>query len=112
MLYMLRAVTETARDTHGKILAICDLLDQSLERGRSHLSKHTYSRELVELTFERPYCRIRHLEEAGFGNRHTCSRYLKAMESAGLLASKRFGREKIFINRQLMAILTGEERKP
>ena len=112
VLYMLRAVTETARDTHGKILAICDLLDQSMERAKSGLPRHTYSGELVELTFEQPYCRIRHLEEAGLGNRHTCSRYLKDMEAAGLLSSRQYGRDKVFINLPLMAILAGDERMP
>ena len=111
VLFMLRTVRETARDTHEKTLAIWDLLDRSLDRAKSHLPKHTYSRELVELTFQRPYCRIRHLEEAGLGNRHTCSRYLKDLEATGLLSSRRVGRDKIFINQPLMRILTGEERR-
>jgi Fic family protein len=108
ILYVLRGVAETARDTHEKILAIGDLLARTLEEAKSRLPKSTYSKELVEQTFVLPYCRIRNLEEAGLGNRHTCSRYLSQMEAAGMLISKRYGRENVFINHRLMRILTGE----
>ncbi len=109
ILYVLRGVAQTARMTHAQILAMCDLLARTLEEARSRLPKHIYSKELIDLTFVRPYCRVRHLTEAGLGNRHTCSRYLHQMAVSGLLTAKRLGRENVFINTRLMEILTGHQ---
>jgi hypothetical protein len=61
---MLSGVTETARWTMHKIVAIRDLLDATTERMRREASA-IYSRELAELVFVRPYCRIGHVTEAG-----------------------------------------------
>jgi Fic family protein len=107
-LYMLRGVEETAGKTHALILAISDLLALTLDEAKSRLPRHMYSKELIEQTFVRPYCRIRHLEEAGLGNRHTCSRYLHQMVEAELLIMKRAGRDNVFINTRLMGVLGGD----
>ncbi len=109
VLYVLRGVAKTAGMTHAQILAMNHLLEQTLDEARVRLPRHMYSKDLIEQTFVRPYCRIRHLQEAGLGNRHTCSRYLHQMADAGLLTAKRLGRDNVFINTRLMDVL-GSDR--
>lgn len=53
-----------------------------------------YSRELAELVFVRPYCRIAHVVEAGLAKRQTASTYLQALVAIGILREHKMGREK------------------
>lgn len=68
-----------------------------------------YSRELVELIFVQPYCRIKNVVEAGIAQRQTAAVYLKQLVAAGVLAEVKVGREKLFINPRLMRLLTAEK---
>ncbi len=65
-----------------------------------------YSRELVELIFVQPCCRIGSLVEAGIVRRQSASRYLKHLCAIGVLEERRTGREKLFINPALLRLLT------
>jgi Fic family protein len=65
-----------------------------------------YSRELVDLIFEMPYCRIADVIEAGLARRQAASRHLKALVEIGVLQEMQSGREKIFIHPKLMQLLT------
>ena len=104
LLYMLSGVTETARWTMNKIVAIRDLLDETTERMRREAGA-IYSRELAELVFVRPYCRIGHVMEAGLAKRQTASLYLKELAGIGLLREHKIGREKIFLNPAFIDLL-------
>lgn len=73
LLYMLRAVEETAMWTTAKIGAIRTLAAHTTEHVRRQLPK-IYSRELVDIVFEQPYCRIANLVEAGIAERQAASR--------------------------------------
>ena len=55
-------------------------------------------RELVELIFEQPYCRIRNVVDAGVAERQTAAVYLKQLAKIGVLKEVKVGREKLFIN--------------
>lgn len=105
LLYMLRAVGDTAAWTTAKIGAIRALADHTTDHVRRKLSR-IYSRELVDLIFEQPYCRIANLVEAGIAGRQAASRYLKALASVGVLREQTFGREKLFVHPKLMVLLT------
>ena len=65
-----------------------------------------YSRELVELVFVQPYCRIGNVVDAGIAQRQTASEYLKALCAIGVLQERKAGREKLFINPRLLRLLT------
>ena len=108
ILYMLRAVHATAVWTTAKIRAIRQLLDNLAEKVRLDAPK-IYSRELVELIFVQPYCRIGNLVEAGIVGRQSASRYLKHLCAIGVLEERRTGREKLFINPALLRLLTEKE---
>ncbi len=105
ILYVLRAVESTAETTVLKIEAIGDLLVGMVEEARLKVPKRTFSKELIEQLFVRPYCKIRHLEEAGLGNRVSCSRYLHDLAEAGLVNKTKAGKEILFINERLVKLL-------
>lgn len=108
ILYMLRAVEETARWTTAKIQAIRQLSLHTIDHVCRAAPK-IYSRELVDLIFEQPYCRIQDVSAAtGIAARQTASRYLKQLADIGVLQEKVFGREKLFIHPKLMKLLTEE----
>jgi Fic family protein len=108
ILYMLAAVLDTAKWTQARIAAIEWLIQVTAENVRSKVPK-IYSRELVDVLFNQPYCRIENLVEAGIAKRETASRYLKALAAAGLLREEKVGREKLFVNSSFLALLTDKQ---
>ncbi len=107
LLYMLRAVEDTAGWTTARIGAVRKLAAGTAEYVRAKLPK-IYSRELVDVIFEQPYCRIANLVEAGIAGRQAASRYLKALVAIGVLREQTFGKEKLFVHPKLMTLLTRE----
>lgn len=105
ILYVLRAVEETAKWTTAKIDAIRRLSAHTIEHVRKAAPK-IYSRELIELIFEQPYCRIHNVTEAGLAARQTASTHLKKLVEIGVLEERAVGREKLFIHPKLMKLLT------
>jgi len=108
VLFVLAAVDETARWTTGRIRIIRDLMQATAEYVRK-AAEEVYSRELIELIFVQPYCRIRNLVEAGIAQRQTAAVYLKELCRVGVLEEAKAGREKFFINPRLMRLLTQEK---
>ena len=105
LLYLLQGVEETAAWTTAKIGAIRSLFACTAEHAR-HRAPKIYSHELLNLIFERPYCRISDLEQAGIAKRQTGSRYLKGLIDIGVLEEKPFGRDKLFVHPKLLRLLT------
>ncbi|PNG59268.1 MULTISPECIES: Fic family protein [unclassified Variovorax] len=104
VLYMLRAVEETALWTTGKIAAIRSLAEHTTEHVRERLPK-IYSRELVETIFEQPYCRIGNLVDKQIAQRQAASRYLKDLVGARVLSEIQAGKEKLFTHPKLIQLL-------
>jgi len=105
LLYMLRGVEETSLWTTGRIRAIRELLDATVERCRVALPR-VYSKELVELIFRQPYCKIAFLVEAGIAKRQTASVYLQELERIGVLVGEKKGREVVYRHPALVEVLT------
>jgi Fic family protein len=105
VLYMLRAVEETATWTTAKIAAIRSLATLTADYMRRRLPK-IYSRELVDVIFEQPYCRISNLVASGLVGRQAASRYLKELVAVGVLKEEAMGRDKLFLHPKLLALLT------
>ena len=105
ILFMLKAVEETSRWTTDKITAIRMLSDHTADFVRKKLPK-IYTRELVDVIFEQPYCRISDLVEKGIAKRQSASRYLKELVGAGILNELGVGKEKLFIHPKLMRLLS------
>lgn len=105
LLYMLRGIEETANWTTNRIQAIRDLFDVTVERCRRDLPK-VYSKELIELIFRQPYCKIQFVVDAGIAKRQTASEYLQQLEGIGVLTGERRGREIIYKHPALVEVLT------
>jgi Fic family protein len=108
LLYMLEAVEPTAHGTTQKINAIHDLLAETIEKAKQVLPKRTFSKDLIELIFEQPYCKIRFVEKAGIAKRLTATKYLRDLEKAGFVRAVKQGTELTFINHALWRLLTDE----
>lgn len=108
ILFMLRGVTETAQWTTRKIKSIHQLISVTTEKMRQNLPK-IYSRELAEMIFEQPYCRISDLVNKGIVKRQSASSYLKDLCEIGILQEQKFGREKLFVNPAFLDLLTSAE---
>jgi len=64
-----------------------------------------YTRELAELIFVNPYCRISDVVDVGIAKRQSASVYLKALVDIGLLEDAKTGRENLYINSALLSLL-------
>jgi Fic family protein len=104
LLYILQGVEETAHWTTAKIAAIRKLLENTKDYVRQVLPK-VYSHELVNLIFERPYCRIQNLCDANIAGRQAAARYLKQLVDNGVLQERQLGREKLFLHPKLLQLL-------
>lgn len=104
LLYMLSAVEETARWTTGRIMAIRDLFEATVERCRQEAPR-VYSKELIELIFQQPYCKIAFVVDAGIAERKTASVYLQELERIGVLAGEKRGRQVIYRHPALLEVL-------
>lgn len=95
LLYMLSGIEETALWTTGRIQAVRELFDKTVELCRKELPR-VYSKELVELLFRQPYCKATFLVDAGIAKRQTASEYLQELAALGILVGEKRGREVIF----------------
>lgn len=84
LLFMLQAVAETSRWTTRKIAGIRKLVEHTSEHVRTRLPK-IYTRELVDVIFEQPYCRIGNLVDKVIAQRQAASRYLHDLAGLGVL---------------------------
>jgi len=104
LLFVLRGIEETAVWTAGRIHDIRDLLDATVERCRRELPK-VYSKELIELIFRQPYCKIAFVVDAGIAKRKTASEYLQELGRIGILVGETRGREVIYRHPALLEAL-------
>ncbi len=105
ILFVLEAVRVTAEWTTAKINAIRELLDETAAAIRQRTPR-IYSRELAELIFVHPYCRIDDVVQANIVKRQTAAVYLKTLVAQGILEVIRVGRENLYINPPLLALLS------
>jgi Fic family protein len=106
ILFMLNAVEDTSGKTMQRIGQILDLLNETLEQAKEILPARVYSKELIELLFEQPYCKVKFLVDRGIAKRQTASDYLHELEAAGIVKSKQAGRENLFLNVRLYEMFT------
>jgi len=107
ILFMLDTVEKTSQSTVEKITQINTLLADTIEDCRQKLPSYMYSKELVELLFERPYCKVKFLVDRGIAKRQRASVYLKTLEKIGILKMKKVGKENLYLNVKLYELLSG-----
>jgi len=108
VLYILNGVVEVATWTAGKVREIHTLLE-STEKQIIKKCPDLPLEEIMRAIFEQPYCRIRHLVDAGIAKRETASLYLVQLTKAGVLTELKQGRDKLFLNHRLLHLLTNPE---
>jgi Fic family protein len=108
ILYMLTAVEVTSNWTTQKIRAIRALMDMTNVTVRDRAPK-TYSRDLIDLIFTQPYSRIANLVDRGIAKRQAASVYLKELVRIGVLTEEKVGRDKIFLHRKYLDLLSSDE---
>ena len=104
ILYILKGIEITAKETSAQIDAILALMEMVKTVIREKAEK-IYSKELLEMIFMHPYCKIKFLEQAGIAKRQTASTYLQTRAEIGVLRSEKIGRENYYINDALLHIL-------
>lgn len=104
ILYILEAIEITALETHNRVSKIL----AEMERFKNIVQKNApqiYSKDLIEILFQHPYCKIKFLTETGIAKRQTASTYLQTLEKLGVLTSIIVKKEKYYINNRLIEIL-------
>ena len=104
--YVLDGIEATAIYTEEIIIHIRKLLDDTIEKAKSGLPKRVYSKELIELLFVQPYCKVKQLVDAGIAKRQTAAEYLRELEKIGILRSKKVGTTKLYLNIKLYDLLS------
>ena len=102
--FILQGIQETAEWTTSLVESINKLIQSNAKKVRKE-KPNIYSKELIEAIFVQPYCRINDLIALDIAKRETASNYLKALCDLHLLKEIQFGREKVFINSQLISLM-------
>jgi len=117
----LRGVTER-KDWENYVLYMLDMIEETSIKGLDRLNKITssmmktseelkeklpkiYSKDLVEILFRLPYTKRQHLMDENIGNSKTVGGYLIKLEEFGFLTSVKVGKEKLYLNHELLKIL-------
>lgn len=111
VLFVLRGVEQTSRQTIVIIQAIKDLMLESKHHIRSELPK-IYSQDLINNLFRHPYTRIAYVMEDLGVTRVTASRYLDLLTETGILDKQKHGRDNYYINKALVEILVSIPQMP
>jgi len=104
VMYMLDMIEQTASTGGETIMNIEDLMKETGELIQQKLPK-LYSKDLLEVLFKLPYTKRQFLVAARLGNLKTVGNYLKELETVGILKSTQVGKEKLYLNEQLMKVL-------
>ena len=104
--YVLDGIETTAIYTQEKIIKIRNLLDDTIEKAKVELPKRVYSKELIELLFVQPYCKVKQLVDAGIAKRQTAAEYLKELEKIGVIKGRKVGTSKLYLNIKLYELLS------
>ena len=97
-------IESTANETIFQVNRINKLFDQTKGAVQKMIPK-IYSKELIEILFEQPYCKSEYLENRLGISRITASKYLKELEKIEVLKSKKVWKETLYINTELFKLL-------
>jgi len=104
ILYLLKAVEFTSKETLELAKNIKALLDTTIDEVQEKLPK-IYKKELIEFIFTETYTKGTHLVDQGFASRKTMTKYLRELENIGVLRSEKLGKEVIYVNIHLYNLL-------
>ena len=104
LVFMLEAVSITARQTLDLVEGMRDLMADYKRRLREHPSVR-YSQDLLNNLFRHPYTRIEFVQTDLGVTRQTAAKYLETLAAAGFVEKHQQGRNNYYINTPLLALL-------
>ena len=104
ILFILTGVEKTSKETIQQIQEINRLFQTASDKIKDEFPK-SFNKELLELLFEQPYCKIEFVIERLNISRITASKYLKELKQIGILESKQVWKETLYINTKLFDLL-------
>lgn len=106
ILYMLRAVEQTANITYGKINDIISAKDAVLKLLHEHKEIKNPD-QIIEILFTQPLCTVKHFTQQKLFSVNTTRKYLGKMCDLGILLRKEIGGHHYYLNIDLYHILGG-----
>ena len=104
ILFLLKGIEETARDTVRLILSIQELMQQEEKTLRS-LLEGKYRQELLEHLFYHPYTKIEFMQNTLDVHRITATKYLNRLVENGMMKKIKVGKTNYYINASLVELL-------
>ncbi|HSA44112.1 MAG TPA: Fic/DOC family N-terminal domain-containing protein [Bacteroidales bacterium] len=104
IIYMLKAIEETAKYTISKIEEIDRLYSRTSELINDKIP--SIRKDFTGKLFEQPYISPKKLLDNKIRSLNTAKRYLKQLESLGVLIPEKIGKETIYLNIDLFNILS------
>lgn len=80
-------------------------MQETIAFAKKRLPSRVYSKELIELLFEQPYCKVKILVDRGIAQRQIAAEYLHELEKVEILKSQKVGVENLFLNVKLFDLL-------
>lgn len=111
ILYLLRGVEVTAKETILLITEIKALLQVFKKEIRSNLPR-IYSQDLINNLFKNPYTKIEFLQQDLNVSRQTAANHLEKITALGLLHKLKIGKSNYYMNIPLTKLLSGTTSRP
>jgi Fic family protein len=106
LLYMLKAVEVTSNITYQKINDIIKTKENILNHIIKEEKKIRKPEQLVEMLFEQPFTRVKHLQDAKIYAEGTARDYLNRLTEIGVLEKKVIEGSHYYLNLELYRILS------
>jgi Fic family protein len=105
LLFMLRAIENTANDTFHKINDIMETQSSILEFVSNDKRKFKSPDKLIELIFTQPFTKVNHLVKSGLYSENTARDYLNRLTKLQVLEKKTIHGHHYYLNIELYRIL-------
>jgi Fic family protein len=106
ILFMLRAVENTANQTFNKINDIVSAKDSILEHIKKEDQKLRNPEDLIDALFTQPLTKVKHLTDAKVYSENTAREYLNRLCDLQVLEKKEIGGHHYYLNLELYRILS------
>jgi Fic family protein len=109
VLYILKGIEETAKETIEFINQIRTLVLETKRRMRSDLPK-IYSQDLLNNLFFHPYTKVQFVIDQLGVSRITATRYLNQLADHGFVSKHKMGRTNYYVNEPLVRLISQQEK--
>lgn len=110
VLYIIKGIEETARETIEFINQIKILVFETKKRMRAELPG-IYSQELLNNLFFHPYTKVQFVVDQVSVSRITATKYLNQLTEHGFVEKHKVGRTNYFVNKSLVRLIAQQEEQ-